>query len=214
MKRFRFTFLAVCLILVWLGWTDISFLLENRSPETVSIQRLESAAPPQAWLHITGGRIDLVRAISTSGSVELDGLLVPLQSEPGGPFQVLLETRDPQLLQLFHTYHFGFDSVFEQALFLRDNENLFRAPKDVTGMHLTGRVTTGNRTKLMQIAEAVKMDVPEDVLLISEGMEPPRYRGFFFAIVGVLGLVRLATRWSGGKPEPASENDLTLPPKG
>ncbi len=214
MNRFRFTFLAICLLLVWLGWTDISFLLNNRSPQTVSIQSLEFEGPPQAWLHITGGHIDLTRAISTSGTIELDGLLIPLQSEPGGPFQVLLETRDPRLLELFHTYHFGFSSAFDQALFLRENEQLFRARKDVTAMHLTGRVTTGNRNKLMQIAEAVQMDIPHDVLFFSEGMEPPRYRGFFFAVIGVLGLVRLATRWSARKPEPAGQSDLTLPPKG
>ncbi len=207
MNRFRFTFLAVCVLLVWLGWTDISFLMQNRAPEPVSIHRLEVEGPPQAWLRITGGHIDLTRAISTSGSVELDGLLIPLQSEPGGPFRVLLETRDPRLLEIFHTYHFGFDSVFDQALFLAQNEELFRTRKDVTAMHLTGRVTSGNRDKLMQIAQAVQMDIPEDVLLLSEGMEPPRYRGFFFFIIGALGLVRLATRWNAKKAEPGGEAD-------
>ena len=116
MKRFRYTLLAVCLVLLWLGWTDISFFLANRTPAQLSIQQLERFGPPRDWLQITGGRLDLEQAISTSGTLELDALLVPLKSAPDvEKLALLVETRDPGLLELFRTYHFMLDTPSEQA---------------------------------------------------------------------------------------------------
>lgn len=213
MKRFRFTILALCLLLLWLGLNDILLFLRNRSPATVALAELERQGPPRSWLHVTGGWIDLEKAISTSGSLQLDALLVPLAATPEERgFRVLVETRDPRLLDLFRTYHFGVDSAPEQERFLADHREEFHARRDITGTIVTGLVASGNRDKLMQLARNVGMEVPEDVLFIAEGKEPPRYRGFFFAGLGLLGALRLVTRWRQRKVEPTGENDLTLPP--
>ena len=79
MKRFRFTLTAICLVLLWLGWTDVSLFLRNRAPLTITEAELVKNGPPREWLHITGGYQDLLMGISTSGSVELDAFLVPLR---------------------------------------------------------------------------------------------------------------------------------------
>jgi hypothetical protein len=215
MKRFRFTLLAVCLVLLWLGGTDIAVFLRNRAPQSVSIADLERQGTPREWLRVTGGFLDLERAISTSGTVELQALLVPLQSSPeAASFSVLVETRDPQILALLQKYHFGFDSVFERDEFLARRKNDFHPQRDVTGMVVTGLVAAGNRDKLLKLARTVGMTVPDDVLFLSEGKEPPTLRGFFFAGVGLLGLLRLLAKWRERRPEPAGENDLTVPPQG
>ena len=80
MKRFRFTLLAICLLLLWLGWNDLSLLLRNPKPQTIGLEELVRTGPPRDWLHVTGGYQDLTEAISTSGSVDLDAFLVPLKT--------------------------------------------------------------------------------------------------------------------------------------
>lgn len=213
MKRFRFTLLAICLVLLWLGWNDISLFLRNRAPADVSILTLEEQGAPREWIRVSDGTINLEKAISTSGSLELDALLVPLQSSPDRKkISVLVETRDPRLIDLFRTYHFQLDSIFDKERFLLEHREEFSSRREVTGTLITGLIASGNRDKLMTVAEAVGMDVPSDVLFISEGNEPPRYRGFFFAGVGLLGLIKVLSRWKEGKKEPAGENDISLPP--
>ena len=214
MKRFRFTLLAVCLVLLWLGWTDISLFLRNRAPTAVSISELERQGPPRAWLRVEGGWLDMERAISTSGSVELDALLVPLVKAPEEKeFQVLVETRDPQLVKLFRTYNFQFDTDAERKAYLSEHRAEFHPQRDVTGTVITGLIAAGNRDKLMKLAREVGMKVPDNVLFLSEGKEPPKFRGFFFAAIGLLGLARLTFGWRQQRPEPAGENDLSLPPQ-
>lgn len=210
MKRFRFTLLAICLVLLWLGWNDIALFLRNPSPAAVSIEELEAGNVPREWLHVTGGHQNLLEAISTSGSVELDAFLVPLRSSPGeASFHVLVETRSPRILELLATYHFQLDSAEAKEAYLREHAAEFRGKRDVTGMVAGGLIASGNRDKLMKLAKEVGIEVPADVLFLSEGKEPGRWRGFFFLGVGALGILRVLTGWrqehkkaAGGAPSP------------
>jgi hypothetical protein len=206
MKRFRFTLLAVCLVLVYLGWNDVSLFLRNRAPRTVAIAELEKSGAQLEWLHIAGGYQDLEQAISTSGTVEIEALLVPLSSSAGGrEFHVLVETRDPRLLESFKAYHFKQDSAFAKEKFLREHESEFHARRDISGMVAGGLVASGNRDKLMQLAREVGMEVADDVIFVSEGKEPPRWRGFFFLAVGLAGLVKVLLMWRKPKEQASQE---------
>jgi len=192
MKRFRFTLLAVCLLLIYLGWNDVSLFLRNRAPQTVAIADLEKSGAPGEWLHVTGGYQDLEQAISTSGTVEIEALLVPLESSAGEQeMHVLVETRDPHLMELFNAYNFKQDSAFAKEKYLREHRPEFHARRDITGMVAGGLVSRGNRDKLMQLAREVGMVVADDVIFVSEGKEPPRWRGFFFLAMGLAGLVKV-----------------------
>lgn len=192
MKRFRFTLLAICLVLIYLGWTDISLFLRNPSPLDVSIEEVEKGNIPREWLRVTGGHQNLLEAISTSGSVQLDAFLVPLKSNPAAEsFQVLVETRNPRVLELLATYHFQLDTDTAKESYLKTHETDFIGQRAVTGMVVSGLVASGNRDKLMKLARDVGMQVPADVLFISEGKEPGRWRGFFFFGVGLAGLIRV-----------------------
>jgi hypothetical protein len=196
MKRFRFTLLAICLVLLYLGWTDVTLLLRNPSPATVSIEELERGNVPREWLHVTGGHQNLLEAISTSGSVELESFLVPLKSTPElAAFHVLVETRNPRILDLLATYHFQLDSSTAKEAFLKEHAAEFQGERAVTGMVISGLIASGNRDKLMKLAKEVGMQVPPDVLFLSEGKEPGRWRGFFFLGVGVLGLLKVLMLW-------------------
>jgi hypothetical protein len=196
MKRFRFTLLALCLVLTYLGWTDVNLFFHNRTAHKVTIEELEKGEIPGQWLNVTDGYLDLEHAVSTSGSIELEALLVPLVSAPGKtPIGVMVETRDPHLLEVFKKYNFQFDSVFEKDKYLRDHEADFHGRRDFTGMVITGLIASGNRDKLLKLSREVGLNVPENVLFISEGKEPPTYRGFFFLGVGLLGLFRVLTTW-------------------
>ncbi len=197
MKRYRFTLLAICLVLMYLGWSDASLYLRNRAPETVSIAALEEAPAPREWLHVTGGTLMLEEAISTSGSIELDALLIPLKADPQAPgFAVLVETRDPQLVDLFQTYNFKLDTVLERENFLAEHRQEFEISHDITGTLVTGLIATGNRDKMMTLAKDVGMQVSEDVMFVAEGKEPPTYRGFIFLAIGLLGLVKVFLKWN------------------
>ncbi len=103
------------------------------------------------------------------------------------------------------------DTPLEQERYLREHRADFHPQRQVTGTLVTGLIASGNRDKLMKLARDVGMPVAEDVMFISEGNEPPKYRGFFFAGIGLLGLLRLISRWR--RPEPAGERDLVLPPE-
>jgi hypothetical protein len=203
MKRFRFTLLAICLVLLYLGWTDVTLLLRNPSPATVSIEELERGNVPREWLHVTGGHQNLLEAISTSGSVELESFLVPLKSAPEkAAFHVLVETRNPRTLDLLATYHFQLDSSEAKEAYLDAHAAEFQGEREVTGMVISGLVASGNRDKLMKLAKEVGMLVPPDVLFLSEGKEPGRWRGYFFFGIGLLGLVKVLMLWKK-PPQPA-----------
>jgi hypothetical protein len=205
MKRFRFTLLAICLVLLYLGWTDLTLLLRNPSPTTLPIEDLERGSVPREWLHVTGGQLNLLEAISTSGSIELESFLVPLKSSPEAKtFQVLVETRNPRVLELLAMYHFQLDSAEAKAAYLQAHAAEFQGRREVTGMVVSGLVASGNRDKLMKLAEDVGMQVPADVLFLSEGKEPGRWRGFFYLGVGLLGLIKVLMLWKK-PPQPAVE---------
>jgi len=206
MKRFRFTLLAVCLLLLYLGWTDTALFLRNPAPAEIGIAELEAGNIPREWLHVTGGYEDLTEAISTSGSLEIEAFLVPLKSSPDAQgFKVLVETRDPKVLDLLRTYYFTLESDEAQKAFLQEHAAEFRGVREVTAMVAGGLVTSGNRDRLLQLARQLGMQVPPDVIFLSEGKEPGRWSGFFFLGVGLLGLIKVISQWR--RPPAAATED-------
>jgi hypothetical protein len=196
MKRFRVTLLAVCLVLVLLGGADLRTLLRNPAPARVSIAELERSAPAREWVSVEGGFLDLLQAISTSGSVEVDAFLVPLRSSPDAPrYRVLVETRDPVIVDALKAYHFKLDSEQERSKFVAAHRELFFGRREVTGMLMSGLVGKSNRDRLRTLARQYGEELPADPLLITEGKEPARLRGFFLAGVGLLGLLRSLSWW-------------------
>ena len=195
MRRFRFTLIAVCAVLIYLGYSDLLLWFNNQAPRSISIHQLEQLGPPQEWLNVTGGFQDLDRAISTSGSVEMEALLVPLLSAPGQDrIHVLVETRSPYLLQLFQEYHFLTDTVPEKRAYREEHAEVFTGQRDITGMLVSGLIASGNQQKLMKLATQTGLDIAENVVFLSEGKQPGKWRGVFFAVVGVLGLFKVLMR--------------------
>lgn len=190
MNRFRFTLLAFCLVLGFLGWNDLTTVMKNPVPATIHIQELQQSETIPDWLSITGGRFDLMEAISTSGRIELDALLIPLKSDNDPSSTVLVETRRPQMLELFRTYHFNLDSPIEKKAFLEKQAHVLNAEVVVTGMTMSGRIAEGNRKKLLKLAKETNVSLTEETLLFTEGKQPSKYRGFFFTAMALLGLGR------------------------
>ncbi|MBI5549469.1 MAG: hypothetical protein HY901_36750 [Deltaproteobacteria bacterium] len=188
----RWTLAAVCLVLLVLGGSDVAVWARNQQPHRVALAELERGSAPAAWLHIEGGRFDLAEAISTSGTVELEALLVPLTANrAGGPVRVLVETRDPKALELFGRLHLGLDTPAEREEFLRAKEGELRAVRDVTGMVLTGLTARANRDALLGLAREAGFQVSPQALFIIEGKEPQPVRGFAFLLLGALGVAKL-----------------------
>jgi len=195
MRRFRYTLLAICLVLLFLGVSDLLLWFSNQAPRTVTIEALEKTGAPQEWLHVTSGYQDLDRAISTSGSVEMEALLVPLLTVPDQQqIKVMIETRDPHLLQIFQEYYFFTDTLQQRQAFRREHTAEFSGQRDVTGMLVAGMIARGNQQKLLKLAKQTDLDIADDVIFLSEGKEPGRWRGIFFTVVGLLALVKILTR--------------------
>lgn len=214
MRRFRFTILAVCLVLLWLGGTDLALWQRNPAPATVQLTTLEERGAPREWLRITDACFDLERAISMSGDIPPKALLVPLTSTPEGQNdQVWVESREPEYLELMISYHVLPDSEWEKKQFLLKNRERFHPCREIEGMLASTTTATANRNKLLKVLERADIDPPIDVLFISEGKEPSTWRGSFFAAVGLLGMIRIFTRWRNRSPEPAGDSDLSLPPR-
>jgi hypothetical protein len=196
MKRFRITLLVVCLVLLFLGGSDLRILMRNSKPMPVTVAELEQQEPEQEWLTIRGGHQNLLEAISTSGSVEVNAFLVPLKTSPEAKdYRVLIETRRPQIVDALKIYHFKLESDLERQKYLEDHRQLFFGEREVTGMVMSGLIGRNNRNRLAKLSKDYGIAVPEDVLFVTEGKEPARLRGFFFVGVALLGLVKLATTW-------------------
>jgi len=194
MKRFRFTLIAICLVLLYLGVNDLLLWFGNQSPQSLTISQLEESGAPQEWLDVRAGYLDLDRAISTSGSVEMEALLVPLVAHPDQErILVLVETRDPNFLQLFKDYHFFTDTIPEKQAFRQKHAEIFKGRRDITGMLVAGLIARGNQQKLLKLAKQTGLDMAEDVIVLSEGKEPGKWRGGFFTVIGLLGMIRVFT---------------------
>lgn len=190
MQRFRYTLLAVCLVLLFLGVHDLLLMMRNPEPAVVSIAALEAGDVPREWLNIEGGVWDLREAISTSGSIEIEAYLVPLRSsaDPQAPIHVMVETRDPAVIKLMTEYTFSFDTDRERQAFVEANLDKFVGRHDVAGMEIGGLIASGNRDKLLTLARNLKMPVEENVIFVSEGKVPGKISGVFFTLMAILGL--------------------------
>jgi hypothetical protein len=206
MRRFRYTLLAICLVLLFLGIHDLRLLLRNPQPAVVSITDLEKSAPSQEWLTVSDGIWNLQQAISTSGTIEIEAFLVPLRNsdDPNAPIKVMIETRDPAVIDLLKTYYFSFDNDAEQAAFLAANLDRFIGRHEITGMVIGGLIASGNRDKLIKLAQELKMPVGDDVLFISDGQQPGKVSGIFFTVMALFGIgrfVQLMRRPSAAKSD-------------
>jgi hypothetical protein len=192
MNRFRFTLLALCLVLLFLGFTDLQLFFNNPEPAVVSISELEREGAPREWLSIEGGYWNLEQAISTTGSIELEAFLIPLRSsqDADAEIRVIVESRDPQILQLLKTDAFSFDTLEERDAFRKENRDLFFGQHDVTGMLIGGLIESGNRDKLLELARELQMPINDDVILLSQGTQPEKFRGFFFVVIAILGTLK------------------------
>ncbi len=209
MNRFRFTTIAICLVLLYLGVTDLLLWFNNQYPESISISQLEEAGPPQEWLNVTSGYQDLDRGISTSGDLEMEALLIPLVAHPDQELiRVMVETRNGKLLQIFKEYHFFTDTVPEKRAFRTKYAPSFKGQRDVTGMLVSGLITRSNQQKLLKLAKQTDLNIADNVIFLSEGKEPGKWRGVFFTVVALLGLVKVITgkKHSGKLPETNSED--------
>lgn len=203
MRRFRYTLMAVCLVLLFLGVTDLILWFNNQAPQTVTIDTLEQTGAPAEWLEVTDGYQDLDRAISTSGSLEMEALLVPLVMHPDqAQIRVMVETRNPHQLQLFQDYHFFSDTLPEKREFRRQYGAEFKGQRDITGMLVSGLIAQGNQQKLMKLAKETGLDISDDVIFFSEGKAPGKWRGVFFTVVGFLGMFKVFTRKKEATTEP------------
>lgn len=194
MRRFRYTLIAVCLVLLFLGVTDLRLWFNNQTPQTITIDALEQTGAPREWLQITRGYQDLDRAISTSGSVEMEALLVPLVTHPDQEqITIMVETRDPHQLKLFQDYHFFTDTLPEKRAFRAKYGAEFKGQREITGMLVAGLIARGNHQKLIKLAKETNLNISDDVIFLSEGKEPDKWRGVFFTLVGLLGLFKVLT---------------------
>lgn len=196
MKKFRVTLLVFCLVLLYLGYRDLNALRHNYKIQPVSIADLEGGEPPQQWLTIEGGYVDLLQAISTTGSVEVSSFLVPLKSASDTQdYRVLIETRAPAIVDALKTYHFKLDSVQEQQRYVQEHQELFFGRRDVSGMVLSDLINLNNQNRLAKLKSDYGVDVPENVILFTEDKEPARVRGFLFIGVALLGLFKVFSLW-------------------
>lgn len=192
MRRFRVTLLVVCLLLGWLGYSDLSLLLRNQAPQQLTISELETNGPAQEWLSVSGGYQDLQQAINMSGTMEIDSFLVPLKRSASSPdHTVWFETRDPQIVNLLKTYYFNLDSDAQRQQFKEENREFFTAQRDISGMTIDNLIADANSENLKKLLREMQLPVADNVIFISEGKQPTVLRGFFFATIALIGLLKL-----------------------
>lgn len=192
MKQFRVTIIAICLILGWLGYADLSLLLRNSEPLEISIVDLEKNGAPREWLTVNDGYQDLLQAINMSGTMEVGSFLVPLKpAEDSSEMKIWFETREPEIIETLKTYYFMLETDEQQQAFLQDNQHLFSAQRQLTGMTANNLVADSNLKKLTELLTAMDIPVTENTIFISEGKQPAVWRGIFFFGIAVIGLIKV-----------------------
>lgn len=193
MKRFRATIIAICLILGWLGYADLSLLLRNQTPLDISITTLESTGPPREWLTIHDGYQDLGQAINMSGTIEIGSFLVPLKSSASTEdVNVWFETRDPEIIDTLKKYYFLLETEEQQEEFFEENQLFFSAQREITGMTVDNLVADSNRKKLTKLLQEMNIPLSDNTIFISEGKKPAVWRGIFFMGIAIIGLIKVA----------------------
>jgi len=192
MKRFRITLLVVCLVLGWLGFSDLALYFRNPAPQSINIEALVRQGAPREWLTVEGGYRDLLQAINMSGTMEITSFLIPLKrSEKDDNLQIWFESRDPKILSVLKTYYFDLDTDAARAKFLDENKQLFMGRYDLSGMAVSSLVADSNRGKLKELLTKMNIPVSEKAIFISEGKVPSNLRGIFFVAMSLLGLGKL-----------------------
>lgn len=197
MKRYRVTLMVVCLVLLYLGGNTIHFHVKNPDPLPISLEELERSGPPREWLTIEGGYVNLLEAISTTGSVEVDVFLVPLKVSPQAEsYRVLVETRDPEIVTALRTYFFKLDSEMEKQRYLQEHQELFLGRRDITGQLQDYLPSKRNRSLIESMKRKGEENLPDDVILVSENKESPMLLGgIFMVVMALLGMAKAAVFW-------------------
>lgn len=191
MKRFRFTFLAVCLLLTWLGSNDLILQLRNPEPLVMDIEKLPAGDLPREWFTLTGGHLDLLQGINMSGTIEIDSFLIPLTADKNDPSpRVWVETRDPAVIDLLTTYYFKLDNDAARESYRNEHAQAFYPQKNVTGMTAGNLIANANRSKLTDLLSSMGVETDADIVFLSEGKEPNRYRGPIFVALSLIGLLK------------------------
>ncbi len=191
MKRFRFTFLAICMLLTWLGISDLVLQLRNPEPLAIELFELESGQPQQEWLSISGGHLDLLNGINMSGTIEIDSFLIPYveNSSIENP-RLWIETRQPAIINLLTTYYFKLDDDQKRAAYLEEHQDDFFPAMTITGMTADSLIADSNRDKLLELLTSMGIKAEDNILFISEGKEPGRFRGPAFLLLSIIGVIK------------------------
>ena len=96
-------------------------------------------------------------------------------------------------MALFKKLNFDFDSVIKKERFVKEKWAELHPRKDITGMQITGLIATGNTDKLLTLATNLEMPLAENVIFVAEGKEPPRYRGWFFVLMAIAGIIKIVS---------------------
>ena len=58
-------------------------------------------------------------------------------------------------------------------------------------MLVAGLIVRGNQQKLIKLAKETNLNIADDVIFLSEGKEPGKWRGVFFTVMGILGFIKV-----------------------
>lgn len=191
MKRFRFTFLAICMLLTWLGISDLVLQLRNPEPISIDLVELATGQPQQEWLSVSGGHLDLLKGINMSGTIEIDSFLIPYVEDNSTEYPRLwIETRQPAIINLLTTYYYKLDDDQKRAAYVEEHQDKFFPAMTITGMTADSLIADTNRNKLIELLTSMGVETGDDTLFISEGKEPNRFRGPGFLLLSILGVIR------------------------
>ncbi len=198
MNRYRVTVLVVCSILIILAIGDFYTINRNMEPQIIALDKISGdITPDREWVTITGGTLMLEEAISNSGELEVDALVIPLVRGVGEKtYHTLVETRDSKLLNAFITYHLSLDSEAQKAEYLENNIDIFRMQRSVSGMIVVGAfgglLPNRDQDIMRELAKSENMDLDQSVIFVHEGKEPAKpYRGIFFLLMGIAGIIKV-----------------------
>ena len=189
--------------------------LGNRKAVEISISDFIKQPPSGKWLKVTGGQLDTLNAVYTSGRTKGgDAKEIYLPVVPPGSdsskdtIHLLLLTKDPELVQFINdSRKFDETEATEEqaAAFLAANTARFRPLRDVEGLVQFGIASDGKKEDKMR---KLYGNLASDAVILEDGKKPSAGQGFGMLAAGLLLAGFLARRSTRKTPDPVGPKPL------
>jgi hypothetical protein len=217
--RSKFFLIMVTIALLWGGGQGTLTLLTNLSPKRYSVDTYIQKRPPEKWLQLADGELNMLEVsyMSILGVGPLTEIYIPLRPvgyKDGDRDQILVATKDPELLDLAWELRDAKSSEEIARVILQSGKSL-SIHRDVKGLIREGIDLKDSDVRKLR---KVNPNLADDFIILAEGARPEPtailllVAGLFLGAYLLKKLFRAKTSVADGEPPPLPPRGIGPPP--